>query len=250
MSAFRRMILYLVPLLLMACSALLPLLFTKINDQRVLGQIQIRTLEEQPDGQNVSYSMIDKMHLLYEKSMGSPDIVVVQNAQLSAADMEKLGANCRTELEKLRETRLLPGIEDGFGNTGYTGTSYTVYDTTNPERVVTFYAITLQVHAYRISFTVDAETNQIYELNINSDEGALAIDIGNAYLHWQTYTGLKLVPSDAEASAGELVRPRAPDSQVTPLAVYEYTDGAQSISYSFFLANDGKRFTILLSSSS
>ncbi|WP_339219258.1 hypothetical protein [Paenibacillus sp. FSL H8-0332] len=248
MRAFRRLSLYLVPLLLMACSALLPLLFTTINDQRVLGQIHIRTLEDQGGGQTASYSMIDKMHLLYEKSMGSPNIVVVQNTQLSGAEMKKLGAECLAELERLSEAKVLPGLADGLSNSGYEGSSFTVYDTTKPERVVTFYAITMPVNSYRISFTMDAETHTIYELNINSDAEALAIDIGNAYLHWQTYTGLTLVTSDAEASAGELIRPRAPDSQVEPLAIHKYTDGTHSVSYSFFLANDGKQFTIILSS--
>ena len=292
----RRLILYLVPLLLMACSALLPLLFTKINDQRVLGQIHIQTLEDQGGGQSVSYSMIDKLHLLSEKRVRSPDIAVIQNAHLSEADTQKLGAECLAELQKLSEVKLLPGLEDGLRNSGYEGASFTVYDATKPERAVTFYDITMLSNPYRISFTMDAETHKIYELNIVSDDGPLVIDEGNAYLHWQEYLGLTLVPSSSEApvddavehsepdsmmatvpsssqgSAGDAVEHSEPDSMmatvpsssqgsagdaserkeqdslVAPLVIHNYTDGTQSVSYSFILAGDGKRFTIFLSS--
>ncbi|WP_433706726.1 hypothetical protein [Paenibacillus illinoisensis] len=272
MRTFKRLTLYLVLLLLMACSALLPLLFTKINDQRVLGQIHFQTLEDQGGGQSVSYSMIDKLHLLSEKRMRSPDIAVIQNAHLSEADMQKVGAECLAELQKLSEVKLLPELEDGLRNSGYEGASFTVYDATKPERAVTFYDITMLSNPYRISFTMDAETHKIYELIIVSDDGPLVIDEGNAYLHWQEYIGLTLVPSPSEAPVDDAVEHSEPDSMmatvpsssqcpagdasereeqdslVAPLVIHNYTDGTQSVSYSFTLAGDGKRFTIFLSS--
>jgi hypothetical protein len=265
MKTLKIMTLFLLLILLMACSAVFPLLLSKVNDQQLLGQIHVQKIEAQENNPSTQYSMIHKLRVLYDKRVHSKDIVVIRNAQLSEADLEKLNAVCYAELQKLREKKLFPDLEDDL-NTGFEGASFTSFDTSRPDLVVNYYVMTMYSNQYRISFTLDADTNKIYELNIESAAKPLALDYDNAYLHWQDYTELSLEPSNysgklpaggygndnrlfpplnskpEESDADYPVEDRTPDMAMA--LVHDYTDGSQTVVYSFIIARDKKSFTI------
>ncbi|MFB5675396.1 hypothetical protein ACE3NQ_17320 [Paenibacillus terreus] len=265
MKTFKIMTIFLLLILLMAFSAVFPLLLSKASDQQLLGQIHLQKIEVQENNHSTQYSVIDKLRLLYDKRVNSKDIVVVQNAQLSKADLEKLNAVCYAELQTLREKKLLPDLEDNV-STGFEGSSFTSFDTSRPDLVVNYYTMTMYSNQYRISFTMDADTNKIYELNIDSAAGPLVIDYDNAYLHWQDYVGLSLEQSDhsGEVSEGGYSDDNRPfpsldstiaesdkdypigDRTSSPVValVHDYTDGNKTVAYSFVIPNDKKSFTI------
>ncbi|WP_139997408.1 hypothetical protein [Paenibacillus paridis] len=266
MKTFKSKTIFLLLILLMAFSALFPLLLSKANDQRVLGQMHIHKVELLENNHPTPYSMIDKMRLLYDKHVKSKDIVVVQNAHLSEVDLKNLNGQCLAEIQKLSEKKLLPDLEDDFTSNGCEGSSFTLFDTTRPDLVVNLYAIIMYDDQYRISFTMDADTNKIYELNMKSAVKPLIIDIDNSYLYWKNYIGLSLEQSNdllsversdevGEVSEGSdtfgisgkdyLVDDRT--FEMGPVVVHDYTDGNKMVSYKFFLANDKKEFTISLS---
>lgn len=265
MKALKNMTIFLLLISLMAFSAVFPLLLSRVNDQQLLGQIHLQKIEVQENNQSAQYSMIDKLRLLYDKRVNSKDIVVVQNAQLSEVDLEKLNAVCYDELQALREKKLLPHMEDGIG-TGLEGSSFTSFDASRPDLVVNYYIMTMYSNQYRISFTMDADTNKIYELNIDSAAKPLVIDYDNAYLHWQDYIGLSLDQSDDSGEVSEggyrddsklfpsLNSTIAESDKDYPIGdrtsspakalVHDYTDGNKIVAYSFVIPNDKKSFTI------
>ncbi|MDP4097135.1 hypothetical protein OIN60_10175 [Paenibacillus sp. P96] len=265
MKTFKIMTLFLVLILLMAFSAVFPLLLSKVNDQQLLGQIHLQKIKAQENNPSTQYSMIDKLRVLYDKRVHSKDIVVVQNAQLSAADLEKLNAVCYAELQTLREKKLLPALEDGL-STGFEGSSFTSFDTSRPDLVVNYYVMTMYSNQYRISFTMDADTHKIYELSIESVVKPLVLDYDNAYLHWQDYIGLSLEQSDhaRKLPEGGYSNDNGPfpplnsmseesdqdypvDDRTSGMAmalVHDYTDGNQTVVYSFLIAQDKKSLTI------
>ena len=264
MKTFKIMTIFLLLISLMVFSAVFPLLLSKVNDQQLLGQIHLQKIEAQENNHSTQYSVIDKLRLLYDKRVYSKDIVVVQNAQLSEADLKKLNALCYTELQTLREKKLLPDLEDDL-NTGFEGSSFTSFDTSRPDLVVNYYIMTMYSSQYRISFTMDADTNKIYELNIDSSVKPLVIDYDNAYLHWQDYIGLSLEQSDhpgevsedgsndnrpfppLNSTSDESDKDHPAEDRTSGMAialVHDYTDGNKTVAYSFVIAKDKKSFTI------
>ncbi|MFB5760638.1 hypothetical protein [Paenibacillus medicaginis] len=265
MKKFKIITLFLLLISLMVFAAVFPLLLSKVNDQQLLGQIHLQKIEAQASNPSTQYSVIDKLRVLYDKRVHSKDIVVVQNAQLSAADLEKLNAICYAQLQTLREKKLLPNLEDDVSE-GFQGSSFTSFDTSRPDLVVNYYVMTMYSNSYRISFTMDADTNKIYELNIDSTVKPLVMDYDNAYLHWRDYLGLSLEQSDharklPEGGYSNDNRPFPPlnsmsegadqdypvDDQTSGMSralIHDYTDGSQTVVYSFLIAKDKKSFTI------
>jgi len=255
----------------MAFSVAFPLFLSKASDQKLLGQIHLEELDvnkvnHPPGHETTNYSVIDKLRLLYDMRGNSKDVVVVQNTQLSVTDQEKIQTAYNTELSKLKDENLLPDIKADLNDRAEIS-SFTCSSTSRPDLSVSFYIVKLYSLHYQITFTMDADTNKIYELDINSTVSSLVLDFDNAYLHWQDYIGLshmkqdnipKAALNDSYSNNNSEFLPlygvpqgaeKPPANDDNRLAVaeateHDYTDGNKVVTYSFFVANENKSFTI------
>ena len=107
--------------------------------------------------------MIDKLKLLYGVRIKSDNIVVIQNKQLSSAEQERIKTAYNTELLKLSAINLFPALDTSMNSPAEIST-FTYSSTLVPDLAANFYIVKLNSAAYTITFTMDAETNKIYDL--------------------------------------------------------------------------------------
>lgn len=270
MKTFKIFTIFVVLILLMASSVAFPLLVSKISDQRLLGQINLQKIEENkvspPIQREIIYnSVLDKLMLLNGMRVNSKDIVVVKNTQLSVTDQEKIKTLYKAELSKLKDKNLFPDVTTDL-NDGVEISLFTCSNTSRTDLSFSFYIVKLNFSQYRITFTMDAETNKIYEFDIISTVELLVMDFDNVYLRWQDYIGLSLMKKEnsKEALNSNYIKdnsvplpfysmPKAaeknPASDNSELFASEsllqdYTDGSEVVTYSFYNAEDNKSITI------
>ena len=254
----------------MIFSVIFPLLLSKASDQKLLGQIYVQEFELNEVGNPIEYettstSVLDKLMLLYDMRGNAKDLVVVQNTQLSITDQEKIKTLYNAELLTLKDKNLLPDIKANLNDRAEI-TSFTCFNTLRPDLSVSFYIVKLYSVQYRMTFTMDAETNKIYELDINSTVNPLDMDFDNAYLYWQDYIGLSLMekditqetPNGSHSNDNNVFSPlysmlqepeknsTSDDNMVAEAETleYDYTDGNKMVTYSFFNTKGNKSFTI------
>ncbi|MBA4687589.1 MAG: hypothetical protein H2184_10570 [Candidatus Galacturonibacter soehngenii] len=263
--------------LILIFSLIFPLLLSKLKDKQLLGKVSLQQYDAIKNinyiqNEATNYTIIDKLKLLYGVRIKSDNIVVIQNSQLSSAEQERIKTAYKTELLKLSAINLLPDLETDMNNPAEIST-FTYSSTLAPDLTANFYMVKLNSAAYTITFTMDAETNKIYAFDINSSVEPLTIDFSNADSLWQNYIGLPLwyVPQntdndettddtyiDNEMQSTLMNEPitennsndqlatssQIEESDLLNATASDYTDGNQIVSFSFYVGDNCKKFSI------
>lgn len=277
MKTYKIIAIYILLTLILIFSLIFPLLLSKLKDKQLLGKVFLQQYDaikniNYAQDKATNYTMIDKLKLLYGVRIKSDNIVVIQNTQLSSAEQEKIKTAYSTELLQLSAIHLLPDLDIDINNPTEIST-FTYSSTLVPDLAANFYIVKLNSAEYTITFTMDAETNKIYALDINSTVEPLTIDFYNADSLWQDYIGLSLwydsqnmdndgmtednhidnetqstlmsVPI-SEANSNDQLGTSSPteESDLLNATASDYTDGNQMVSFSFYVGDDCKKFSI------
>lgn len=277
MKTYKIIAIYILLTLILIFSLIFPLLFSKLKDKQLLGKVSLQQYDaiksiNYAQDEATNYTMIDKLKLLYGVRIKSDNIVVIQNTQLSSAEQERIKTTYNTELLKLSAINLLPDLDIDMNNPTEIST-FTYSSTLGPDLAANFYIVKLNSTAYTITFTMDAETNKIYAFDINSNVGPLTIDFYNADSLWQNYIGLSLwcdsqnkdndemtdnnhidnetestlmsVPI-SESNFNDQLGTSSPneESDLLNATASDYTDGKQIVSFSFYVGDNCKKFSI------
>lgn len=172
--------------------ALLPLLFTHIQDKRILGKVYIEKMEDEKDTVYEDISTIDKMKLIIESRKKGSSIIVRQEQVFYSTEFDnEIVPRIMEELKSIQDMGVIPDIKLDINDLEYRSSRTTYADIDNPQNLVSMWDITFYNDICSINITVDTKTNVIYSFFIKDFERTYEVDEQEIIEAFGKYLGIE-----------------------------------------------------------
>ncbi|GKX29659.1 hypothetical protein SH1V18_21390 [Vallitalea longa] len=192
MSRFKISLVFIILLLALIGVALLPLLFTHIQDERILDRIYIEKMEDENNDDYENINTIDKLQLIIKSYEKESNVIVRQEQVFYSREFDnEVVPRIIDELKKIREIGVIPEIDLDINNLEYRSSRITFADIDNPQNLVSLWEINFYNDNYSINISIDTKTNVIYSINFKDYEEIYKIDQIKTLEAFASYLGIE-----------------------------------------------------------
>lgn len=180
---------------LLCAIAVMPMVITEIENQRLLGRARIEQLTENSligRGKNINVSTLTKLETIVAAQTNETGSVTEQvKVELEQAEIDQLVKSLKEQLVVLQQKKAIPLFEISSDYDIQYLSRRTLMDSKDPNTYVSIWDLDFLFGYYYIKVFMDTETNQIYEIRVITRE-EIQMDLSNInFTNFMEYLGVK-----------------------------------------------------------